>query len=51
MYGDKEVNNEKVGEDVDLDELYDKYYDIYDNEEGNITENSIVWVNTNKTNW
>ena len=38
----KGVNNEKVGENVDLDELDestcydDKYYDIYDNEEENI---------------
>ena len=31
-------------ENVDLDE----FYDIYDNEEENITEDSIVWVNTNK---
>ena len=57
MDGGKGVNNGKVGEDVDLDELYestcydDKYYDIYDNEDKNITEDSIVWVNTNKTIW
>ena len=37
MDGGKGVNNEKVGENVDLDELDestcydDKYYDIYDN--------------------
>ena len=54
MDGGKGVNNEKVGEDVDLDELdestcYDeKYYDIYDNKEENITEDSMFWVNTNK---
>ena len=57
MDGGKGVNNEKVGENVDLDELDestcydDKYYDIYDNEEENITEDSIFWVNTNKTIW
>ena len=43
----KGVNNKKVGENVDLDE----FYDIYDNEDKNITEYSIVWVNTNKTIW
>ena len=57
MDGGKGVNNEEVGENVDLDEFDesicydDKYYDIYDNEEENITEDSIVWVNTNKTIW
>ena len=47
MYGGKGVNNEKVGENVDLDE----FYDIYDDEEENITEDSIVCVYTNKTIW
>ena len=53
----KGVNNEKGGKDVDLDELDestcsdDTYYDMYDNEEEIITEDSIVWVNTNKTIW
>ena len=43
----KVVNNEKVDENIDLDYLDestfydDKYYDIYDNEEENITEDSI----------
>ena len=41
------MNNEEVGKNVDLDE----FYDIYDNEDENITEDSIVWVNTNKTIW
>ena len=41
------MNNEEFGENVDLDE----FYDIYDNEDENITEDSIVWVNTNKTIW
>ena len=45
MDGGKGVNNEEVGENVDLDE----FYDIYDNEDKNIPEDSIVWVNTNKT--
>ena len=50
----KEANNEKGGKDIDLDEFDastcsdDTYYDIYDNEEELITEDSIVWVNTNK---
>ena len=43
----KGVNNEEVGENVDLDE----FYDIYDNEDKNITEDFIVWVNTNKIIW
>ena len=47
MDGGKGVNNEEVGENVNLDECYD----IYDNEDENITEDSIVWVNTNKTIW
>ena len=53
----KGVNNEKGDKDVDLDEIDestcsgDTYYDIYDNEEGIITEDSIVWVNTNKNIW
>ena len=53
----KGVNNEKGVKDVDLDEFDestcsgDTYYDIFDNEEEIITENSIFWVNTNKTIW
>ena len=50
----KGVNNEKGGKDVDLDKSTcsgDKYYDIYDNEEEIITEDSIVWMNTHKTIW
>ena len=47
MDGGKGVNNEKVGENIDLDE----FYDIYDIEDTNITEDSIVWVNTHKTIW
>ena len=47
MDGGKGVNNEEFGKNVDLDE----FYDIYDNEDKNITEDSIVWVNTNKTIW
>ena len=43
--GGKTLNNEEFGEKVDLDE----FYDIYDNEDENITEDSIVWMNTNKT--
>ena len=29
----------------------DNVYDIFENEDEIITENSIVWVNTNKTIW
>ena len=47
MDGGKGVNNEEFGENVDLDECND----IYDNEDENITEDSIVWVNTNKIIW
>ena len=47
MDGGKRVNNEEFGENVDLDE----FYDIYDNEDEHVTEDSIVWVNTNKTIW
>ena len=47
MDGGKGVNNKNFGENVNLDE----FYDIYDNEDDNITEDSIVWVNTNKTIW
>ena len=49
--------NKRGGKDVDLDEFDaptcsgDRIYDIYDKEEGIITEGSIVWVNTNKTIW
>ena len=51
------VNNEKGGKDVYLEEWDDStcsgdtYYGIYDNEEEIITEDSIVWVKTNKTVW
>ena len=41
------MNNEEFGKNVDIDE----FYDIYDNEDENITEDSIVWVNTNRTIW
>ena len=47
MDGGKGVDNEEFDENVDLDE----FYDIYDNEDENITKYSIVWVNTNKTIW
>ena len=47
MDGGKGVKNEEFGMNVDLDE----FYDIYDNEDEHITEDSIVWVNTNKTIW
>ena len=47
MDGGKGVNNEEFGKIVDLYE----FYDIYDNEDGNITEDFIVWANTNKKNW
>ena len=51
------VINEKVGNYVDLDEFnestcsVDKYYDIFDNKEEIITEDSIFWMKTNKTIW
>ena len=41
------VNNEKFGGNVDLED----FYDIYDDFDENITEDYIVWVNTNKTIW
>ena len=41
------VNNEEFGGNVDLED----FYDIYDTEENNFTEDSIVLVNTNKTIW
>ena len=41
------VNNEEFGGNVDLYDIYD----IYDDEDENITEDSIVWVNTYKTIW
>ena len=47
MDGGKGLNNEEFGQNADLDEVYD----IYDNEDENITEDSIIWVNTNKTIW
>ena len=47
IYGGKFVNNEEFGNNVNLDE----FYDIYDNDDKNITEDSIVWLNTNKTIW
>ena len=47
MDGVKGVDNEEFGKNIDLDELSV----IYDNEDKNITEYYIVWVNTNKTIW
>ena len=47
MDGGKGVKNEEFGENIDLDE----FYDIYDNKDKNVTEDSIVWVNTNRTIW
>ena len=57
MDGGKGVNNEKGGKDVDLYEFDestcsgDTYYDIFDKVEEIITEDSIVWVDSNKTIW
>ena len=51
------VINERGDKDVDLDEFDestcsgDRYYDIFDKEQEIITEDLIVWVNTNKTIW
>ena len=47
MDGGKGLNNEEFVKNVDLD----KVYDTYDNGDENITEYSIVWVNTNKIFW
>ena len=41
------VNNEEFGGNVDLEDIYD----IYDDLDEHITEDSIVWVNTKKTIW
>ena len=41
------VNNEEFGGNVDLE----NFYDIYDDLDEHITEDSIVWVNTKKTIW
>ena len=41
------VNNEEFCGNVDLED----FYDFYDDVDEHITENSIVWVNTNKTIW
>ena len=41
------MNNEEFGGNVDLDDFYDIYNDV----DEHITEDSIVWVNTNKTIW
>ena len=47
MDGGKGVNNEEFGMNIYLDE----FYYIYDNEDENITEDYIVWVNNNKNIW
>ena len=39
MDGGKDVNNEKVGENVDLDE----FYDIYDNDEKKILQKVLLF--------
>ena len=41
------VNNEELVRNVDLEDFYDIYGDL----DENITEDSIVWVNTKKTIW
>ena len=41
------MNNEELGGNVDLEDIYDVYGDL----DEHITEDSIVWVNTNKTIW
>ena len=41
------MKDEEFRGNVDLD----KFYDIYDDLDENITEDSIVWVNTKKTIW
>ena len=41
------VNNEEFCGNVDLED----FYDIYDDVDEHIAEDSIVWVNTNKTIW
>ena len=39
------MNNEEFGGNVDLED----FYDFYDDVDSHITEDSIVWVDTNKT--
>ena len=39
------MNNEELGGNVDLEDFYDIFGDL----DENITEDSIVWVNTKKT--
>ena len=41
------VNDEELGGNVDLE----RFYDIYGDLDEHITEDSIVWVNTEKTIW
>ena len=41
------MNNEEFCGNADLEDIYD----IYDDVDEKITEDSIVWVNTNKTIW
>ena len=41
------MNNEELGGNVDLEDIYDIYGDL----DEHITEDSIVWVNTKKTIW
>ena len=41
------MNNEEFGGNVDLED----FYDFYDDVDSHITEDSIVWVDTNNTIW
>ena len=41
------VNNEELGGNVDLEDIYDNYGDL----DKHITEDLIVWVDTKKTIW
>ena len=41
------MNNEELGGNVDLEDIYDIYGDL----DKHITEDSIVWVNTKKSIW
>ena len=41
------MNNEELGGNVDLEDIYDIYGDL----DEHITEDSIVWVNTKKNIW
>ena len=41
------MNNEELGGNVDLEDIYDIYGDL----DEHITEDSCVWVNTKKTIW